>query len=327
MANSNCNIISVKFKSSIVRTFIDEFGNTWFCAKDSCDILGYVNDRDAIAKHCRPEGITKRDTPAECEVANCYTTSKARKSQEMTYINEGNLYRLIARSKKKEAEKFEVWVFDEVLPQIRKTGTYRPKSFIEDVVDGMKRNEVRLLGFNQMSLNSRQEMKTLQWNLQQSLGLTSKKMMKRRIDMRAPLNLLINGMSSGEFRRRIGLQDQHRDSSSRPMKTCDFLPLANQYALFRTDLLLSEFLRTNDSEISYETATDWYLRYGQIAKGEAELKYQVNLHDSVAQSIRTILGFVAEQVRQDVSPYSETQRSISAQMRSVIQRRPMQQAA
>lgn len=199
----------------------------------------------------------------------------------------------------------------------------RKKSFIEDVVDGMKRNEVKLLGFNQMSLNSRQEMKTLQWNLQQSLGLTSKKMMKRRIDMRAPLNLLINGMSSGEFRRRIGLQDQHRDSNRRPMKTCDFLPLANQYALFRTDLLLSEFLRTSDSEISYEEACEWYLRYGQLAKYEAEKKYHVNLHDMVAQSIRTILGFVAEQVRQDVSPYTETQRSISAHMRSVIQRRPI----
>lgn len=199
----------------------------------------------------------------------------------------------------------------------------RKKSFIEDVVDGMKQNEVKLLGFNQMSLNSRQEMKTLQWNLQQSLGLTSKKMMKRRIDMRAPLNLLINGMSSGEFRRRIGLQDQHRDSNRRPMKTCDFLPLANQYALFRTDLLLSEFLRTSDSEISYEEACEWYLRYGQLAKYEAEKKYRVNLHDMVGQSIRAILGFVAEQIRQDVSPYTETQRSISAQMRSVIQRRPI----
>lgn len=315
MADSNCNIISVQFKSSIVRTFIDESGNTWFCAKDGCEILGYINSNKSVKDHCRVEGITNRDTPTEGGV------------QSMIYINEGNLYRLIARSKKKEAEKFEVWIFDEVLPQIRKTGTYRPKSFIEDVVDGMKRNEVKLLGFNQMSLNSRQEMKTLQWNLQQSLGLTSKKMMKRRIDMRAPLNLLINGMSSGEFRRRIGLQDQHRDSSSRPMKTCDFLPLANQYALFRTDLLLSEFLRTNDSEISYETATDWYLRYGQIAKGEAELKYQVNLHDSVAQSIRMILGFVAEQMRQDVSPYNTVERQIKTVTRQSIQRRPVTQVA
>ncbi len=280
MADSNCNIISVHFKSSIVRTFIDEFGNTWFCAKDSCDILGYANAPDTIAKHCRSEGITKRDTPVECDIANCDTPSKARKSQEMTYINEGNLYRLIARSKKKEAEKFEVWIFDEVLPQIRKTGKYRPKSFIEDVIDGMKRNEVKLLGFNQMSLTDRKVMKSLQWEIQQSLGLTSKKAMKRRIDMRAPLNLLINGISSGEFRRRIGLQGAHRDSENRPMKTVDFLPLANQYALFRTDLLLSEFLRTNDFDVSYQEACEWYLQYGQMAKREAEKKYSIDLHEA-----------------------------------------------
>jgi prophage antirepressor-like protein len=315
MADSNCNIISVQFKSSIVRTFIDELGNTWFCSKDSCDILGYTNNNKAVKDHCRAEGITNRDTPTEGGV------------QSMTYINEGNLYRLIARSKKKEAERFEVWIFDEVLPQIRKTGTYRPKSFIEDVVDGMKRNEIKLLGFTQMPLNDRNAMKTLQWNLQQSLGLTAKKMMKRRIDMRAPLNLLINGMSSGEFRRRIGLQQEHKDINRRPMKTCDFLPEPNQYALYRTDLLLSEFLRTNDFDVTYQEACDWYRRYGEIAKGEAERKYQVNLHDSVAQSIRMILGFVAEQMNQDVSPYHTVEQHIKRVTCQSIKRRPIAQAA
>lgn len=315
MADSNCNIISVQFKSSIVRTFIDEFGNTWFCAKDTCDILGYMNSNKAVKDHCRAEGITNRDTPTEGG------------SQSMTYINEGNLYRLIARSKKKEAEKFEVWIFDEVLPQIRKTGTYRPKSFIEDVVDGMKRNEVKLLGFTQMPLNDRNAMKTLQWNLQQSLGLTAKKMMKRRIDMRAPLNLLINGMSSGEFRRRIGLQQDHKDINRRPMKTCDFLPEPNQFALYRTDLLLSEFLRTSVKEVTYQEACARYLRYGEMAKSEAEWNYQTDLHDSVAQSIRMILGFVEEQMNQDVSPYSAVERQIKTVTSQSIKRRPVYQAA
>lgn len=85
-----------------MRTFIDESGNTWFCAKDSCDILGYVNAPDMIAKYCRPEGVVKCGTPMEGDIVNCDGTPKARKSQEMTYINEGNLYRLIARSKKRK---------------------------------------------------------------------------------------------------------------------------------------------------------------------------------------------------------------------------------
>jgi len=183
----------------------------------------------------------------------------------------------------------------------------RPKDFIEDVVEGMKRAEVKLMGFNQMSLESRNAMKALQWEIQGILGLRSKSQMYRRIKMREPLNLLINGMSSGEFRRRIGLRLQNRDSNNHPMKTCDFLPLANQYALYRTDLLLSEFLRTNDFNVTYAEACTWYLRYGEVAKAEAEKKYQVNLHNLVIESLLEILGYVAEQMSEDVSPYTETQ--------------------
>lgn len=183
----------------------------------------------------------------------------------------------------------------------------RPKDFIEDVVEGMKRAEVKLMGFNQMSLESRNAMKALQWEIQGILGLRSKSQMYRRIKMREPLNLLINGMSSGEFRRRIGLRLQNRDSNNHPMKTCDFLPLANQYALYRTDLLLSEFLRTNDFNVTYAEACTWYLRYGEVAKAEAEKQYQVNLHNLVIESLLEILGYVDEQMSEDVSPYTETQ--------------------
>ncbi|MDO4693650.1 MAG: BRO family protein [Eikenella sp.] len=122
-------------QSANVRTFADEKGEYWFLANDVCAILGYSNSRDAIAKHCRPKGVTKRDTLAECDVTKRYTssecgvanrdaTSKARKSQEMTYINEPNLYRLIIKSRKPEAEAFEEWVMEEVLPTIRQTGRY-----------------------------------------------------------------------------------------------------------------------------------------------------------------------------------------------------------
>ncbi|EGP02427.1 hypothetical protein AAUPMG_12896, partial [Pasteurella multocida subsp. multocida str. Anand1_goat] len=49
-------------------------------------------------------------------------------TQSMIYINEPNLYRLIIKSRKPEAEPFETWVFEEVLPQIRKTGKYEVQS-------------------------------------------------------------------------------------------------------------------------------------------------------------------------------------------------------
>ena len=100
------------FKSNSVRVITDNKQEPWFCANDVCDILGYSNPRDAISKHCKIGGVAKRDTPTKSAV------------QEMTFINEPNLYRLIIKSRKPEAEPFEAWVFEEVLPQIRKTGKY-----------------------------------------------------------------------------------------------------------------------------------------------------------------------------------------------------------
>lgn len=112
-----------KFNGHPVRIITID-GEPWFAVADVCDVLGYVNSRDALAKHCRAEGVVKRDTPMESDVAKRDTTSTARKNQTLTFINEGNLYRLIIKSRKPEAEKFESWVCDEVLPSIRKTGSY-----------------------------------------------------------------------------------------------------------------------------------------------------------------------------------------------------------
>ena len=85
----------------------------WFCGSDVCDILGYVNAPDALKKHCKEAGIAKRYIS--------YPSGK----KEAIFINEPNLYRLIIKSRKPEAEPFEAWVFEEVLPQIRKTGKYQ----------------------------------------------------------------------------------------------------------------------------------------------------------------------------------------------------------
>ncbi len=100
------------FKSSQVRVITDPNQEFWFCGSDVCYILGYKNAPDALAKHCKQGGIAKRYTPTQSG------------EQEMIFINEPNLYRLIIKSRKPEAEPFETWVFEEVLPQIRKMGKY-----------------------------------------------------------------------------------------------------------------------------------------------------------------------------------------------------------
>ncbi len=87
-----------------------EDGKVLFPATESAKMIGYANPRKAILDHCK--GVTKRDIPTDGGL------------QEMNFIPEGDLYRLITRSQLPTAEQFERWVFDEVLPSIRKTGSY-----------------------------------------------------------------------------------------------------------------------------------------------------------------------------------------------------------
>lgn len=117
--NTNSAIAPVQFNfnSLTVRIITDETGEPWFLANDVCAVLGYANPRQTVERHCRKGGVSKRDTPTESG------------AQEMTYINEGNLYRLIIKSRKPEAEPFETWVCDDVLPTIRKTGKYEQSQY------------------------------------------------------------------------------------------------------------------------------------------------------------------------------------------------------
>jgi len=110
---TNQSITPFNFNNTAVRTFTDNQHNPWFAAKDVCDVLGYRNDTDAIKKHCKEGGVAKRDL-----------IDNLGRKQESSFINEGNLYRLIIKSRKPEAERFEAWLMEEVLPTIRKTGSW-----------------------------------------------------------------------------------------------------------------------------------------------------------------------------------------------------------
>ena len=111
-----------QFDSAVVRTFADDKGEPWFCATDVCEVLGYANGPQAIQKNCRTPGVSNRDIGVV--TGKKADGSDAVQHVKMTFINEGNLYRLIIKSRKPEAARFEAWVCDEVLPTIRKTGGY-----------------------------------------------------------------------------------------------------------------------------------------------------------------------------------------------------------
>lgn len=88
-------------------------GKEYFPATDVAKILGYADPHKAIKQHTKKDGWV-----------NHPVIDSLGRNQEKKFINEGNLYRLIVKSKLPEAEKFEQWVFDEILPTIRKTGGY-----------------------------------------------------------------------------------------------------------------------------------------------------------------------------------------------------------
>ncbi len=100
-----------------IRT-IEEKGKVLFCGKDVAAALGYKDTTNAIKQHCR--GVVKR-----------HLTDSLGRKQETNFIPEGDIYRLAAKSELPGAEAFERWIFDEVLPSIRKHGAYMTPETLE----------------------------------------------------------------------------------------------------------------------------------------------------------------------------------------------------
>lgn len=102
-----------------IRT-IEEDGKVLFCGSDVAKALGYKRPNDAIAAHCR--GTVKRRIGVQTGTKADGTP--AIQNIEMLFIPEGDVYRLAAKSELPGSERFESWIFDEVLPSIRKHGGY-----------------------------------------------------------------------------------------------------------------------------------------------------------------------------------------------------------
>lgn len=117
-----------------VRTIIHN-GKPYFVGVDIARALGYSNPSKAVIQHCK--GVTKLGIPSQGGV------------QETNCITEGDMYRLITHSELPAAERFESWVFDEVLPSIRQTGGYiTPQAqmlqFLQGMLDEMKRQAAEI---------------------------------------------------------------------------------------------------------------------------------------------------------------------------------------
>ena len=100
------------FEENEVRTQVID-GEPWFVGKDVTGVLGYSNSRDAISRHVFDDdkGVAFHDTPGG--------------NQSLVIVNESGLYALVFGSKLDSAVKFKRWVTKEVLPAIRKTGSYQ----------------------------------------------------------------------------------------------------------------------------------------------------------------------------------------------------------
>lgn len=95
-------------------------GRTYFVANDVAKALGYKRPNDAITAHCR--GAVKRRIGVQTGIKG--NGVPALQEIDMLIIPEGDIYRLVVKSQLPSAEKFERWVFDDVLPSIRKNGGY-----------------------------------------------------------------------------------------------------------------------------------------------------------------------------------------------------------
>ena len=112
-----------EMKNNEVKLFNNEvFGNVratvindkvWFVGKDVAEALGYTNTRKAITDHCKTDGVTI-----------CYVMDSMGRQQQAKYINQRNVIRLIMRSDLPQAEQFQDWVEEEIIPSVLQTGSY-----------------------------------------------------------------------------------------------------------------------------------------------------------------------------------------------------------
>lgn len=129
-----------------IRT-LDVDGKVLFCGRDVATALGYKDSKNALKQHCKG-------------VAFHHPLETPGGTQQVRFITEGDLYRLIISSKLPTAVKFESWVFDEVLPSIRKHGLYaiddllHNDDLLEQALSALKQERLARLAAEQRVLEA-----------------------------------------------------------------------------------------------------------------------------------------------------------------------------
>lgn len=138
-------------------------GEPWFIGKDVAEILGYSNSRKAILDHVddedKTDGVTIRDAIG--------------REQAAVAINESGLYALIFGSKLASAKRFKHWVTSEILPQIRKTGSYQKRLTPEE----MMRIQLGMVDDHENRIEHLENTMTIDYGQQQEL----KKAVNKRV--------------------------------------------------------------------------------------------------------------------------------------------------
>lgn len=151
--NENTVVAAVTFnfhETHDVRIQVIE-GEPWFCLKDVCGVLCIANPRDLMAKQLDKQGVDK-----------IYTLTDGGK-QQLVYVNEPNLYRIIFRSNKQEAKQFQDWVFNDVLPTIRKSGRYERQPAADPLTPNDMNNLKRLIWLMTDSMRLKQSWSNGVW--------------------------------------------------------------------------------------------------------------------------------------------------------------------
>lgn len=128
------------FNGKPVRTVLVD-GDPWFVAADACSILEISNTSQAVSY---------LDEDESQQVAAALISNEGRPQDVLTVVSESGLYSLVLRSRKPEAKKFKKWITREVLPQIRKTGSYSSKSMssldvLAGAVQALQAQEARVM--------------------------------------------------------------------------------------------------------------------------------------------------------------------------------------
>lgn len=151
-------IILKKFNENQLQIVQDDLGNPWFVAKDVMNVLGIKSQAHALRK-VDPDDKGEAELQGESDFL-----------RKHAIVSEAGLYTLIMQSNKESAKKFQKWVTTEVLPSIRKTGSYVARTI--DPLDQLKmhvavmekqRDEIRLLNssLEKVAIEAKQEGDTL----------------------------------------------------------------------------------------------------------------------------------------------------------------------